>query len=108
MVSCRSYILSSRKVRFLGQLALLCLNLKSNAWILENDLFNSSIIKRFQFVFFFMLIMFDFNQVVQAHCVIFFPKTKIIHKSKNEIHKNRTLGKKPVQSPAVRKCCVIL
>ena len=57
--------------------------------------------KGFSFFFFLMLIMFDFNPIVKTYCMkffFFFTNIEIIHKNKNEIHKNRTLGKKPGQT----------
>ena len=71
----------------------------SNVKMLENERFNNLLIKMFQFFFFFMLIMFDFNLVVKVYCVkngMMLTKIKIIHsnkskiyKNKNEIHKNK-------------------
>ena len=67
----------------------------------DNNRFNSLLIKMFQFLF-FMLIMFDFYQVVKIYCISFF--FFFFHKNKNEINKImkftkiRTLGKKPGQT----------
>ena len=52
-----------------------------------------------------MLILFDLNPVVKIYCVKFFHKNKNNAQKlkpftkKYEIHKNRTLGKKPGQTP---------
>ena len=54
----------------------------------------------FQFFSFFMLIMFDLNPVVKIYYVKFFTKIRLkFTKTKNEIHKYRTQGKKSGQTP---------